>query len=78
MTGRKDLLGLEELTAKEIEHILDHVRMLSGMFRHGEASDRLALVNLLTRYLLGDSEKAFVEEVFRDTTGLELFKEELG
>ena len=63
---------------EEIEHILDHVRMLSGMFRHGEASDRLALVNLLTRYLLGDSEKKFVEEVFRDTTGLELFKKELG
>jgi hypothetical protein len=63
---------------KEIRNVLDKIRMLSGVFRQQEAVDRLALVNLLTRYLLGDSEKAFVEEVFRDSTGKELFKEGLG
>ena len=62
---------------KEIRHVLDQIRMLSGMFRKQEAVDRLALVNLLTRYLLGDSEKAFVAEVFRDSTGKELFEEGL-
>lgn len=63
---------------KEIRNVLDKIRMLSGVFRQQEAVDRLALVNLLTRYLLGDSEKNFVEEVFRDATGKELFKEGLG
>jgi len=36
------------------------IRLLSGMFPPEEAVDRLALVNLLGRYVLGDAEYDFV------------------
>lgn len=41
---------------------LEAIRLISGMFNPKEAVNRLAVVNLLSRYLLGMAEKDFVEE----------------
>lgn len=43
------------------------IRVLSGMFEVKTAVNRLALINLITRYILGDAEYDFVSEVLKES-----------
>ena len=51
---------------------LEAIRALSGVFPHSEATDRLALVNLVARVISGDAERKFAAEVLLKSTGIKL------
>ena len=51
---------------------IDAIRILSGIFEKDTAVDRLALVNLIVRGIVGDADKSFVKETVLKTTKLEI------
>jgi hypothetical protein len=51
---------------------LEAIRAITGIFEPKEAVDRLALVNLIIRGMVGDAEKDFVKETVLRTTKIEL------
>ena len=53
---------------------VEAIRLLSGIITPKDAVDRLALVNLLSRYILGLAEKNFVEETMLNM-GVKLVEE---
>ena len=50
---------------------LELIRLLSGIMSRNDAINRLAMVNLLSRYLLGLAEEEFVKDQV-DKLGFEL------
>jgi hypothetical protein len=62
----------EKITPLEAIRLLS----LSGMFTPETAVNRLALVNLLARYLLGDAEEGFVRKLLLEKCGMQLAGED--
>lgn len=50
---------------------IELIRVLSGMFEVKEAINRLALVNLISRYILDEADYEFVTEVLK-TSGIKM------
>ena len=46
--------------------VLELIRLLSGIITTKDATDRLAIINLLSRYKLGLARKTFVQKTVKE------------